>query len=163
MSQVLEALGQLQCYEKKGCFLHRPLQYHTNMHTATPPTLSQQVSSDTRAAFQQVVHPVTATCFRSRTHSPSAVVDLGDTGGVTPIAGVASGSASLLHMLTAFSGSHVRCWYSVFLAFRMSSDAPCTHTGMPAQAVSGPLCHWLLPIALLSGHILMITHLSERT
>lgn len=32
MSQVLEAHGQLQCYEKKGCFLHRPLQYHTNMH-----------------------------------------------------------------------------------------------------------------------------------
>lgn len=61
-------------------------------------------------------------------NSPSAEVDLGDTGGVTPMAGVAKGSASLLHRLTVLSGSHVRCWYRVFLAFRMSSLAPCRHT-----------------------------------
>lgn len=65
--------------------------------------------------------------------SPSAADDdLGDIGGVTPTAGVASGRLSLLHMLMARSGSQVRCWYSMFLADRMSSLAPCRHTTPPA-------------------------------
>jgi hypothetical protein len=58
------------------------------------------------------------------------------------MAGVASGRASLLQRLTVFSGSQVRCWYSVFLAFRMSSLAPCAWDAPMHVHDDGLMCKW---------------------